>query len=143
MAENFTTVAQRRTVQPQANGQVQDVVEVTARTSPSGVTFTRVIPFTRWSEQGVEGALSPIAASIESAMQEFPVVSAAPYQSITADGNVANAVQFTLTTEAERGSAAPAHTTTVTVPLQALFSGSGLEDYFRPALDALEHSAGL
>lgn len=143
MPENFTTTGQRRTVQAQPNGQAQDVVEVTARTIPSGIVFTRVIPFARWAEQGVEAALAPIAASIERIEQTYPIVSAAPVQDITAAGLVSNALQFVVTTEAERGQSSPAHTSTVVVPMQALYTGQGIEGYFAPVVDALEHAAGL
>jgi hypothetical protein len=143
MAGNFTTTGQRRTVQASAGGTAQDVVEVTARTIPSGVVFTRVIPFVRWQEQGVEAALSPIAANIERLMQEFPVVNASPTQDITPAGLVSNALQFVVTTEAERGLPNPAHTALVTVPLQALYSGQGIEGYFAPVTAALEHAAAL
>jgi hypothetical protein len=143
MADNFTVVAQRRTVQPLANGTVQDVVEITARALPSGVVFTRVIPFVRWAEQSVAEALAPIADNIDAIMAHYPIVSAAPYQEIDASGLVANGIEFTVTTEAQRGQPVPTMTTLVRVPMQQLFQGSSFGAFFDGPLGSLEHSAGL
>ena len=143
MAEAFTVIAQRRTVQARPNGAVQDVVELTARTSPSGVTFTRIIPVATWQAQGVHDALAPIAENIEAIMRDYPVVGAAPAQEIDTSGLISNAIDFTLTTEGERGSPAPAHTTVVRVPVQALRGTGGFAGTFAAAVAALEHAAGM
>lgn len=143
MAENFIVTAQRRTVQPRATGQIEDVEEITAQTVPSGVGFTRVIPYTVWAGGHVAEALTPIATNIETIMRKYPIVSAIPVQTVGGNALISNEVQFTVTIPSERGSPNPAHTTTVTVPVQVLHDATDFGSYFKPAISALEHAAGL
>ncbi len=143
MANGFSVLAQRRTPAIRADGSVQDTVEVTARAMPSGVIFTRVIPYQRWAQQGLEAALGPIAEHIAQIMRDYPVVGAGTSQTVSPGGLIANEVEFTVTTEAERGQASPAHTTTVSVPVQALYSRSEFGEYFNPIIAALAAAAEL
>lgn len=137
----FTVVAQHRTVLVRSQTLVEDVMELTAITSPSGVTFVRSVRYDVWHSGGAGPALQPIAEHIEAIMAHWPVLSGAAIQQVDASGLITNAVEFVITLPGELGSQAPPHTTTVDVPVQALHDKTDFGSYFGPPLQALQATA--
>ncbi len=138
----FTIVSQHRTVLVRSQTLVEDVMELTATTTPSGVTFVRSIKYDVWHSGGARAALQPIADHIEAIMDSWPVVSGAAVQQVDASGLITNAVEFVLTLPGELASQAPAHTVSVDVPVQALHDQSDFGSYFNGPLQALQANAG-
>lgn len=139
----FQIVAQHRTVLVRSQTLVEDVMELTAITTPSGVTFVRAVKYDAWHAGGSHDALQPIADHIEAIMAHWPVLSGAAIQSVDASGLITNAVEFVLTIPGELGSQSPPHTTTVDVPVQALHDHTDFTSYFAGPLQALQAAAGI
>lgn len=142
MAAGFRILAQHRTVQVLSPTQVQDVVELTARATPSGITFVRTIPYSTWAAGGVKAALMPIAEHIEQVREHHAVVGGNPVQRVDGSGLLRNEVEFVITTPTHRGDAIPTHTATVRIPVQALHDETDFRHYFTPVEQALANAAG-
>lgn len=143
MANAFQVVGQQRTVLVRSPSSVEDVMEIHAVTKPSGVGFVRDVLYTTWKAKGVGPLLQPIAEHIEHIMDVRPVVSAAPVQTVDANGLITNAVEFVVHARDTAGDRAQAMTSTVVIPVQALHDQADFASYFVPVLDALDAAAKL
>lgn len=141
MAATFTVIAQARTVLVRSPTLVEDVMEIHALTHPHGVGFVRDVPIAAWKAKGVKPLLQPIADHIEHIMDVRPVVSAGPVQNVNRSGLVINAVEFVVHARPDVGPDAALHTSTVTIPVQALHDHAAFDAYFNPVLDALDNAA--
>lgn len=143
MAEGFRVTGQRSTPWPDAQGRAQPAVELTVEALPSGIPFVRVVPLATWKQGGVAKDLGAIASSIAAITGKYPIASAAPYQTLDSQGHIVNAVEFVVTAAGEKGTANPAHSTTVTVPVQALHDQTDFAGTFGPAIDLLNQTKNL
>lgn len=65
MAENYDVTGQRETLAIDDSGTATRSMEIDAVTKPSGVTFTELVPVTKYNAENVHVILANRAASIE------------------------------------------------------------------------------
>lgn len=141
MADQFIVLAQHRTVAVRSPTVVEDVEEITAQTKPSGVTFTRTVPYAVWHAQGASGLLEPIAERIEEILLKWPVSGGVGTQTLDPSGLVVNQVEFTVSINPPDPSQPGPMTATVSIPVQALYTDTDFARYFQPVVDALTATA--
>lgn len=144
MADNFQVLATNRTVEVRSPTLVEDVVEIHAVTKPSGVTFTRAVPYKVWAAAGAAGTIDVIAEHIEHIMAVRPnVISGAAIQQVNQSGLLVNAVEFVVQIDPPSDSQPGPFQATVDIPVQVLHDQDSFDAYFAPVLDALAATAGL
>jgi len=150
MADNYTVVSQRRTVQVLSPQEVIDVEEVGFITKPSGVYAQREVPLAAWSAEGAAAWIGPLATAIEGLISGGLATSASFVQDVDDSGLLTDYVEFVVTYTPTDGLGLPM-STFVRVPVNALtldtqfgtFLGTSPADQLRAAYDALVATAGL
>lgn len=142
MAADYAILATNRTVEVRSPTLVEDVMEVHAQTKPSGVTFTRAIPYSTWKAGNAGASLAIIAQHIEHIFASRPhVVSGAAVQQLGQNGLLSNGVEFVVSYDSTDGSGRGPFSDTVTIPVQALHDDDTFDRYFDPVVKRLAAEA--
>jgi hypothetical protein len=160
VADNYTVVSQRRTVQVLSPTQVADVEEVGFVTHPTGIYAQREVPYQAWAAEGAGSWIGTLATAIENLISGGLATTAMFVQDVDTTGLLTDYLDFTVSYTPSSGPGLPM-TTTVRVPVNALTQdqsfGGAIDTYFggsaspttdpaqalRDAYDALQATAGL
>ena len=137
---SYAVLNSRRTTWVRSATAVEDVQEFSVITNPSGVTFTRVVPYASFKNHSVASLLAPIANHIETLMANEPIVSGVGVQLVNDAGLITNAVEFTVQYVPADPSQGGPYTTTVQVTVQSLHDEVPGDQLFQSAIQALAAS---
>lgn len=139
---DYTVLATNRTVDVRSPTLVEDVMEVHAITSPSGVTFVRLIPYKTFAAKGAGPSIAPIAEHIEAIMAaRSHVVSGAAVQGVDQSGLLTNSVEFVVEYDSADDNVPGPFSDTVTIPVQALYDQTTFDNYFDAVVQRLAAEA--
>jgi hypothetical protein len=143
MAANYTVTSQRPSIQVLGPSSILDVMEVGARTIPSGVDFQVSIPLTTWKRNQADADLGSIAAAIEGRLADDYIAGAYYTQDLDAAGLLKDDIVFLVQLPGN-----PEMTAEVAVPIQLLrgsdtFQQQIVAQQFQDALDHLQATANL
>lgn len=143
MASNYQVTSQRQSIQVLGPTSILDVMEVGARTIPSGVDFQVSIPLTTWKRNQADADLGSIAGAIEGRLADDYVADAFYSQDLDASGLLKDEIVFLVQLPGD-----PEMTAEVPVPVQLLrgsdtFQQTIVAQLFQDALDHLQATANL
>lgn len=121
MADNYTTVSSRQTVQVLSQTQSALAEAVTISTKPSGVIMTVIVPLVAWTDGREETYLNPPAELIEQLLAGGLIDRAVYVQSTDSSDLLAGQMQVRVTYTPQNGIEIP-FTAQVLVPMSALAS---------------------
>ena len=145
MAANYQTIDSYRDVQVLSASSVIDVQIVSAVTKPSGVTFSRAVPYQEWINQTGFDVIGQTATAIEDLISGGLASGGSGAEEVDASGLLQFVVEFVVQAQTPAGMPGPFQTT-VTIPVEALtldtqfgsfLTGGSPADQLRAALDAL------
>ena len=145
MASNYQTIDSYRDVQVISGSQVLDVQVVSAVTKPSGVTFSRAVPYQEWINQTGFDVIAQTAGAIEDLISGGLAVGGSGAEEVDPSNLLRFVVEFIVQADTPPGLPGPFQTT-VTIPVDSLtldtqfgafIQGGSAADQLSAALAAL------
>jgi hypothetical protein len=121
VADNYTTISSRQTIQVVSQTQSADVQAVTIQTVPSGIRMDVLVPLAAWQAGKADDYLSPPATIVEGLVSSDHVTSGSFVQDTDASGLLAGFLNLTVT-YVPSGSPGLPFNAIVQVPMTALAS---------------------